>query len=135
VPPQSILTMPILPGTDGVARMSKSSGNYIGVDEPPEEIFGKVMSIPDAAMPIYYSLLTHAEFDPDEHPNQAKRRLARILVAQFHGEDAAAAAEAHFDRLFKQHDVPDDVPEFPLPDGDAVHLPALLREAFGVSGA
>jgi tyrosyl-tRNA synthetase len=135
VPPQSILTMPILPGTDGVARMSKSAGNYIGVDEPPEEIFGKVMSIPDEAMPIYYSLLTHERFDPDEHPNEAKRRLARLLVAQFHGEDAAAAAEAHFDRLFKQHEVPDEVPEFPLPDGDPVHLPGVLREAFGVSGA
>jgi tyrosyl-tRNA synthetase len=135
VPSQSILTMPILPGTDGVARMSKSSGNYIGVDEPPEEIFGKVMSIPDEAMPIYYSLLTHEPFDPDEHPNQAKRRLGRILVARFHGEEAAERAEAAFDRVFKQHEVPEDVAEFPLPDGDPVHLPALIREAFGVSGA
>jgi tyrosyl-tRNA synthetase len=134
VAPQSILTMPILPGTDGVQRMSKSSGNYIGVDEPPEEIFGKVMSIPDDAMPIYYSLLTHEQFDPDEHPNQAKRRLARILVGRFHGDDAAAAAEQHFDRLFRQHEVPEDMPEFPLPDGDPVHLPAVLREAFGISG-
>ena len=135
VQPQSMLTMPILPGTDGVARMSKSSGNYIGVDEPPEEIFGKVMSIPDEAMPIYYSLLTHEQFDPGEHPNQAKRRLGRTLVAQFYGEDAALAAEEHFDRLFKQHELPEDVPEFPLPEGDPVHLPALIRDAFGVSGA
>lgn len=135
ITPQSILTMPILPGTDGVARMSKSSGNYIGVDEPPEEIFGKVMSIPDEAMPTYYSLLTHETFDPDEHPNQAKRRLARVLVARFWGEDAAQAAEEHFDRLFKQHDVPEEVPEFRLPDTDPVHLPAVIREAFGVSGA
>src|SRR4029079_8395978 len=89
--PQSILTMPILPGTDGVNRMSKSSGNYIGVEEPPEEIFGKVMSIPDEAMATYYSLLTHEAFDPDAHPNQEKRRLARTLVAQFHGEEAASA--------------------------------------------
>jgi len=135
VEPQSILTMPILPGTDGVARMSKSSGNYIGVDEPPEEIFGKVMSIPDAAMPLYYSLLTHERFDPDEHPNQAKRQLARILADQFHGDGAGEAAEQHFDRLFKQREAPEEVPEFRLPDGDAVHLPALLREVFGVSGA
>jgi tyrosyl-tRNA synthetase len=135
VPPQSILTMPILPGTDGVARMSKSAGNYIGVDERPEEIFGKVMSIPDSAMPIYYSLLTHASFDPQEHPNQAKRRLARILVAQFDGEAAAEQAEQHFDRLFKRHEAPDEMPECPLPDGEQVHMPALLREAFGVSGA
>jgi tyrosyl-tRNA synthetase len=135
VAPQSILTMPILPGTDGVARMSKSSGNYIGVDEPPEEIFGKVMSIPDEAMPTYYSLLTHERFDPDEHPNQAKRRLARVLVAQFHGGEAATRAEEHFDRLFRQHELPEDVPEVALPDGAEVHLPALLRDAFGVSGA
>jgi tyrosyl-tRNA synthetase len=135
VPPQSILTMPILPGTDGVARMSKSAGNYIGVDEPPAEIFGKVMSIPDEAMPTYYSLLTHDEFDPDQHPNQSKRRLARILVAQFYGDDVAEQAEQQFDRLFKERQLPDDVPDFPLPDGDRVHLPALLRDAFGVSGA
>jgi tyrosyl-tRNA synthetase len=86
-------------------------------------------------MPNYYSLLTHEQFDADEHPNQEKRRLARILVAKFHGDEAAQAAEAHFDRLFKQHDIPEDVAEFPLPDGDPVHLPALLREAFGISGA
>jgi tyrosyl-tRNA synthetase len=135
VAPQSILTMPILPGTDGVARMSKSSGNYIGVDEPPEEIFGKVMSIPDEVMPTYYSLLTHEQFNADTHPNQEKRRLARVLVAQFHGEQAADAAEAHFDRLFKQHEAPEEMPEIPLPEGDPVHMPALLREAFGVSGA
>jgi tyrosyl-tRNA synthetase len=135
VPSQSILTMPILPGTDGVQRMSKSSGNYIGVDEPAEEIFGKVMSIPDEVMPTYYSLLTHAQFDPDEHPNQAKRRLARILVAQFHGEEAAAAAEVHFDRLFREHAMPDDVAEFPLPDEDPVYLPGLIRDAFGVSAS
>jgi tyrosyl-tRNA synthetase len=135
VKPQSILTMPILPGTDGVQRMSKSSGNYIGVSDPPEEIFGKVMSIPDEVMPTWYSLLTHERFDPDEHPGEAKRRLGRILVARFHGDEAAKAAEEHFDRLFKQREVPDDIPEFPLPEGDPVHLPALLRDAFGVSGA
>jgi tyrosyl-tRNA synthetase len=135
VAPQSILTMPILPGTDGVARMSKSSGNYIGVDERPEEIFGKVMSIPDEVMPTYYALLTHEQFDAAEHPGQAKRRLARILVDRFHGEGAGEAAEAQFDRLFKEHQVPEDIPEVPLPEGDPVHVPALLRDAFGVSGA
>jgi tyrosyl-tRNA synthetase len=135
VRPQSILTMPILPGTDGVARMSKSSGNYIGVDEPAEEIFGKVMSIPDDVMPTYYALLTHETFDPAAHPNAEKRRLARLLVARFHGEESAGEAEAHFDRLFRRHEAPDEMPEFPLPDGDPVHLPALLRDAFGISGA
>jgi tyrosyl-tRNA synthetase len=134
VPPQSILTMPILPGTDGVQRMSKSSGNYIGVEEPPEEIFGKVMSIPDEAMPTYYSLLTHEQFDPSEHPGQAKRRLARILVERFHGAGAARTAEEHFDRLFKERAAPDEIPEMELPDSDPVHIPALLRDAFGMSG-
>jgi tyrosyl-tRNA synthetase len=134
VEPQSILTMPILPGTDGVARMSKSAGNYIGVDEPPAEIFGKVMSIPDEAMPIYYSLLTHERFDPDEHPNQAKRRLGRIIVARFHGDDAAREAEEAFDRLFKQHEAPAEMPEIAVPAEDPVHLPGLIREAFGLSG-
>src|SRR3954463_15507854 len=87
VPPQSIMTLPILPGTDGVQRMSKSAGNYVGVTEAPEEIFGKVMSIPDEVMPIWSSLLVDEPFDPGEHPNQAKRRLARLIVARFHGED------------------------------------------------
>jgi tyrosyl-tRNA synthetase len=135
VAPQSVLTMPILPGTDGVQRMAKSSGNYVGVTEAPEEIFGKVMSIPDDVMPIWYELLTHERFDPDEHPNAAKRRLARILVARFHGEAAGEAAEAHFDRLFKQHEAPEEMPEVPLPDSDPVHVPALIRDAFGLSAS
>jgi tyrosyl-tRNA synthetase len=133
--PQSILTMPILPGTDGVQRMSKSTGNYIGVTEPPEEIFGKVMSIPDDVMPLWYSLLTHEPFDPGEHPNEAKRRLARLIVAQFHGDDAARGAEAHFDRVFKEREAPEEMPEVELPAGDPVHVPALIRDAFGISAS
>jgi tyrosyl-tRNA synthetase len=133
--PQSILTMPILPGTDGVQRMSKSTGNYIGVTEPPEEIFGKVMSIPDDVMPLWYSLLTHEPFDPGEHPNEAKRRLARLIVAQFHGDDAARGAEAHFDRVFKEREAPEEIPEVELPAGDPVHVPALIRDAFGISAS
>jgi tyrosyl-tRNA synthetase len=132
---QSILTMPILPGTDGVQRMSKSTGNYIGVTEPPEEIFGKVMSIPDDVMPLWYSLLTHEPFDPGEHPNEAKRRLARLIVAQFHGDDAARGAEAHFDRVFKEREAPEEMPEVELPAGDPVHVPALIRDAFGISAS
>jgi tyrosyl-tRNA synthetase len=135
IQPQSILTMPILPGTDGVQRMSKSAGNYVGVDEPPEEIFGKVMSIPDEVMPTWYSLLLHIPFDPDRHPAKSKRELARQLVTRFHGEEAAERAEEHFDRLFKQREAPAEMPELPLPDGDSVHLPALLRDAFGISGS
>jgi tyrosyl-tRNA synthetase len=135
VEPQSILTMPILPGTDGVQRMSKSAGNYVGVSEPPEQIFGKAMSIPDGVMAVWYSLLTREALDPGAHPGEAKRRLARLLVARFHGEDAAGAAEAHFDRVFKQHEAPEDMPEVRLPEGDPVHMPALIRDAFGVSAS
>jgi len=135
VRPQSILTLPILPGTDGVERMSKSLGNYVGVTEPPEEIFGKVMSVPDSAMRVWYELLLDDEFDGGRHPMESKRHLARSLVARFHDEDAAAGAEAHFDRLFREHDLPDEVEVGELPDGDPVPLPALLRELFGISGS
>ncbi|HKO26935.1 MAG TPA: tyrosine--tRNA ligase [Solirubrobacteraceae bacterium] len=133
VPPQVALTMPILPGTDGRRRMSKSEGNYIGVTEPAEEIFGKTMSVPDSAMPVYYELLLDREPDPDHAPVEAKRTLARELTARFAGEDAAAAAEARFDRVHVRHDVPDDVEDAVLPDDDPIHLPALLADAFGIS--
>jgi tyrosyl-tRNA synthetase len=135
VEPQSILTMPILPGTDGIQRMSKSAGNYIGVTEPPEEMFGKVMSIPDEAMPTWYELLSDQELDPERHPMESKRALAREIVSRFHDEAAAGAAEAHFDRVHKQHELPETVEEAPLPDADPVHIPALLRDHFGVSGS
>jgi tyrosyl-tRNA synthetase len=134
VAPQVALTMPILPGTDGVKRMSKSEGNYIGVTEPPEEIFGKTMSVPDAAMPAYYELLLDRPLDGGLAPVQAKRALARALVERFAGPEAAREAEARFDRIHVRHDVPDDVEEWPLPAaGGDVHLPALLAEAFGIS--
>jgi tyrosyl-tRNA synthetase len=133
VPPQVALTTPILPGTDGRKRMSKSEGNYIGIAEPPEEIFGKTMSVPDSAMPVYYELLLDREPDPALPPVEAKRTLARELTARFAGEDAARDAEARFDRVHVRHDVPDAVDEGELPDGDRVHLPALLADGFGIS--
>ncbi|MFL5894370.1 MAG: tyrosine--tRNA ligase [Thermoleophilaceae bacterium] len=135
IAPQSVITMPILPGTDGVQRMSKSAGNYVGVDEAPEEIFGKVMSIPDDVMPVWYTLLLDEELDPSRHPNESKRELARRIVARFRGDDAAERAEAHFDRVFKEHEAPEEMPEVTLPGDDVVHLPALLREAFGMSAS
>jgi tyrosyl-tRNA synthetase len=135
-PPQSILTMPILPGTDGVRRMGKSLGNYVGITDAPEDMFGKLMSVPDRAMGEYYGLLLGAELDPDRHPGEAKRELARRLVERFHGADAAAAAEARFDQLHVRREVPDDVEEVLVeasgPNG-SVHLPALLAEHFGLS--
>ncbi len=131
--PQSILTMPILPGIDGSQRMSKSLGNYIGVSEPAEEIFGKVMRIPDELMPTYRDLVLGADRPAGLAPNEEKRALARSIVAQFHDEAAAERAEEHFDRLFVRHQAPEAVEELVVADNGDVHLPALLAEAFGVS--
>jgi tyrosyl-tRNA synthetase len=134
VAPQVAFTMPILPGTDGVQRMGKSLGNYIGVTEPAEEIFGKAMSVPDDAMPVYYLLLLDRPLDTAAHPAEAKRAMARELVARFAGgEEAARAAEAHFDRVFVAHEAPEEIDEAPLPEGDPVHLPEALSSAFGIS--
>jgi tyrosyl-tRNA synthetase len=130
--PQSILTMPILPGIDGVQRMGKSLGNYIGVTDAPEEMFGRVMRVPDDVMPEYFRLLLGAEM-PQTGPAEAKRELARRLVDRYHGEGAGEAAEAHFDRLFKEHRPPEDVEEGTFSADGEVHLPALLAEQFGLS--
>ena len=134
VEPQSILTMPILPGTDGVQKMSKSLGNYVGVTDPPEEMFGKLMRVPDDAMPVYYRLLLDEELDPERPAVESKRAMAGALTARYHGDGAAAAAEAHFDRLHVERGMPDEVEEFAFraPDG-TVHLPALIADAFGIS--
>ncbi|HKP88551.1 MAG TPA: tyrosine--tRNA ligase [Thermoleophilaceae bacterium] len=133
VSPQVALTLPILPGTDGVARMAKSAGNYIGVTEPAAEVFGKAMSIPDAAMPVWYDLLLDAPFDAGAAPVESKRALARALAARLAGDEAAKEAEARFDRVHVQHEVPEEVEDFTLPAGSVVHLPAVLADAFGVS--
>jgi tyrosyl-tRNA synthetase len=133
--PQSILTTPILPGTDGVRRMSKSLGNYVGITEPPEEIFGKLMRVPDDVMPVYYELLLEDQLDPDRPAVESKRFMARTLCARFHGEEAAREAEAHFDRLHVERAAPDQIDEADLPADDPVHVPALLRDHFGVSAA
>ena len=131
--PQSILTTAILPGTDGVRRMSKSLGNYVGITEPPEEIFGKLMRVPDDVMPVYYDLLLDEPFDPGRPAVESKRAMGRAICAQFHGDEAAREAEAHFDRLHVERGLPDEIEEATLPADDPVHVPALLREHFGVS--
>jgi tyrosyl-tRNA synthetase len=134
VRPQSVLTMPILPGIDGEVRMSKSAGNYVGITEPPEEIFGKLMRVPDKVMSQYYDLLLDEPFDPDRPAVESKRALGRAIVERFHGPEAARAAEEHFDRLHVQHEAPDEVEEAFLPARNGpVHLPALLAEHFGIS--
>jgi tyrosyl-tRNA synthetase len=137
--PQSIMTLPILVGTDGERKMSKSLGNYIGVTDPPEEMFGKLMSIPDEAMDEYYRLLLGQE-RPEAAPNQAKRELGRRIVDRFHGEGAGAAAEEHFNRVHVKHEIPEEIPEVELgeysADGNGlVHLPRLIAGAFGVSSS
>jgi tyrosyl-tRNA synthetase len=133
---QSVLTMPILPGIDGVQRMSKSLGNYVGVTEPPEQVFGKLMRVPDSAMPVYYDLLLERAFDPARPAVESKRALARAIVAQVHDESAAEAAEAHFDRLHVAQELPDDVPDHAVAtNGSTVHLPGVLRDAFGISAS
>jgi len=138
--PQTVLTVPLLVGTDGVEKMGKSLANYIGITEAPGEQFGKLMSIPDPVVGMYARLCT------DLHPhevtgiedqmaeggaaaNAAKRAVARRIVALYHGTDAAQAAEERFDAVFKRGEIPSDVREFDLPDGDPVHLPAVLVAA------
>jgi tyrosyl-tRNA synthetase len=137
---QSILTMPILAGTDGVRKMSKTYDNYIGVTDPPEEMFGKLMSIPDAVMGQYYLLLLGEQLDPGRHPGEAKRELARRLVDRFHGEGAGARAEASFDRVHVRRELPEDIPTVRLADDGyvadgVVHLPALLASEFDLSSS
>ncbi len=137
--PQSVLTMPILVGTDGERKMSKSLGNYVGVTEAPEEMFGKLMRVPDGAMPEYFRLLLGDEL-PAGPPNEAKRELGRRVVARFHDEAAARGAEEHFDRLFVRHEAPDEVEEVSLEgftdgNGGLVHLPLVMAGAFAISSS
>jgi tyrosyl-tRNA synthetase len=136
VPAQSILTMPILVGTDGTRKMSKTYGNYVGVTDPPEEMFGKLMSIPDEAMADYYRLLLGRELDAEAHPAEAKRELARRLVERFYDREKAAAAERRFDQVHVRGEVPEDIAEATIeasgPNG-SVHLPAVLADHFGIS--
>ncbi len=142
--PQVCLTLPLLEGTDGVQKMSKSYGNYVGLTDDPSDMFGKIMSIPDALMVKYYRLASTLSVDEidavekglaDEtiHPNRCKRDLAQNIVAAYYDEDAAREAEAAFDRLFKQHDVPDDIPTFAADltpnDEGKVYFAKLIADA------
>lgn len=143
--PQAVLTLPLLVGTDGVEKMSKSLGNYIAIADPAEQQFGKLMSIPDSLTATYARLCTalhprdideleEAAADGGTGANRAKREMARAVVSLYHGDDAARAAEARFDAVFKRHEIPVDVPEFSLPDGDPLHLPAVLVASGLASG-
>jgi tyrosyl-tRNA synthetase len=141
--PQVCLTLPLLEGTDGVQKMSKSYGNYIGITDEPAEMFGKVMSIPDRLMPRYFYLASTCSVDEVDgivvqledgtlHPNEAKRRLAANIVAAYHDKDAAVAAEAAVDRVFKNRELPADIAEVTLAltpgDDGLIYAPAVLVE-------
>ena len=131
--PQIALTTPLLIGLDG-QKMSASLGNYIGLTDPPEEQFGKTMRISDELLPDYYRLVMESDVDPASlDPLEAKLELARFVVRRSHGDQAARAAEAHFTRVVREGQAPDEVQEAALPAGDPVHLPALIREIFGLS--
>jgi len=146
--PQMVMTMPILRGTDGSDKMSKSLGNYIGVTDSPGDMFGKTMSIPDELMPEWIRLASGLSWDEAErriaaiaggkvHPNAAKRDLARRIITRFHDEEAAAAAETRFDTMFRKHEAPTDAPEIgvaalELNESGKVFLPAMLVQHMGV---
>jgi len=132
MPAQIVLTTPLLVGTDGVEKMAKSRGNYVGIADPPAEQFGKTMSIPDEALPQWWRLAGGAE-PPASEPMTSKLALARTIVTRWHGAEAATGAEAHFTRVVRAGQAPEEVGETALPDGDPVHLPAALASAFGLS--
>ncbi len=129
--PQVVVTFPLLVGLDGELKMSKSRGNYIGITEAPEEMFGKTMSISDELLPHWWEMLVGEPEHPAD-PLEWKLELARRITDRWHGADGARAGEEHFTRVVRRHEAPDDVPEVELPDGDPVHLPALLVDRLGV---
>jgi tyrosyl-tRNA synthetase len=130
--PQVVLTTPILRSWDG-DKMSSSVGNNIPLTAAPEEMFGRTMRIPDDLLEEWYRLVWEREPEPGADPMEAKLALARFIVGRSHGPDAARQAEEHFTRVVREHQAPDDVPEMPLPDGDPVHLPALLVDRLGLA--
>ena len=128
--PQVVLTTPLIESWDR-SKMSGSKGNYIALVEDPNEQFGKAMRLPDELLPEYYRLVLERD-PPTGDPMQAKLVLARFIVERGHGADAAAMAEEHFTRVVREHQAPEEVTEASLPEGDPVHLPALLVEHFGL---
>jgi tyrosyl-tRNA synthetase len=131
---QVALTMPILVGLDGERKMSKSLGNHVGVGDPADEMYGKILSLPDAAMAGWYHLLLGEPEPAGASARDAKHALARRLVERSHSAAAADAAAAHFDRVFVQRELPEQIEEASF-DASAglVHLPALIADSFGRS--
>ena len=143
--PQVAITMPILPGTDGVEKMSKSLDNYIGIDESARQIYGKTLSIPDGLIYDYFVLATNTSLEElnairkrleekATNPRDVKRQLARTLVSLYHDDDAARAAEEEFDRVFVKKDLPDEIPECSIAlDNGSINIVRLLTETKLVS--
>ena len=129
--PQVVVTMPLLAGIDGERKMSKSLANHVGVADPPEEQFGRTMSIPDAALAEWYRLLAPGEPPPAGHPADEKRRLARLIADRFHGAGAGRDAEDHFNRVVRDRQAPEEMPTIAIAPGE-VHLPALLADHLGL---
>jgi len=129
--PQVALTTPILVSWDG-DKMSSSLGNNIPLTAPPEEMFGRTMRLPDSLLPEWYRLVWEQELPADADPLEAKLALARFIVGRSHGDEAARQAEDHFTRVVREGQAPQEVPEAPLPEGDPVHLPAVLVDLLGV---
>ncbi len=143
--PQVVMTMPLLEGLDGVNKMSKSLGNYIGITDSADDIYGKVLSVSDTLMFRYYELLSDLPISEvqalrmameqgEVHPKEVKKRLALELTARYHGPYEATRAEENFERVFQRHGLPDDLPEVDLPAGEPVWIPKLLVDAGLVSG-
>jgi tyrosyl-tRNA synthetase len=133
-PEQIVLTTPLINGTDGTRKMSKSYGNQVGITDAPEEMYGRILSIPDALLGEWYDVLLGRPVPEGLGGRDAKRALARALVDRFHGEGAGERAEQHFDRVFVRREVPDDIPEAAFsPANGTVHLPALIADVFGGS--
>jgi tyrosyl-tRNA synthetase len=133
-PPQVVLTVPLLNGTDGERKMSKSYGNQIGITDPPAEMYGKTLRIPDTELANWYGLLLGDPVAAGVSPRDAKRALARALVRRFWGEAEAREAEAGFDRVFISHELPEEIEEVSLAgNGGTVHLPEVIVQLFGGS--
>jgi tyrosyl-tRNA synthetase len=138
-PPQIVVTLPLLVGTDGVHKMSKSLGNFVGLRDEPDVMFGRVMSLSDSAMPDWFRLVSG--LSPEQaaaqlaglEPVEQKRLLARTLVERFHDEDAGRVAEEEFLRVHRRHELPTEIATAALPEGDPIYLPGLLVSALGVA--
>jgi len=143
-PPQTVITMPLLEGLDGINKMSKSLGNYIGINEPADEIFGKIMSVDDNLMLRYFELLSDLSLveleklkasikDRSVHPMEAKKRLAREMVDRYHGAGAGEIAEESFVRRYRDNQIPDDMPEVTFPAGGEKQLLCKLLTSASVT--